>query len=46
MLELRRVPSTTDVLASYEAVVDGDGEVLEYRRTGQYVRGRSGANGQ
>ena len=42
VLELRRVPSTTDVLATYEVEVDGDGELMGYRRRRRYVRGEVG----
>jgi outer membrane biosynthesis protein TonB len=41
VVELSRVPSSTDVLASYDVVLDGDGELREYNRTGRYVRGRA-----
>lgn len=42
VLELRRIPNTTDVLASYEVTVDTDGELVGYRRLRRYVRGSSG----
>jgi hypothetical protein len=38
VLELERVPETTDVLASYEVTFDGDGEVVGYRRTARFLR--------
>jgi hypothetical protein len=38
VVELRRVPETTDVLASYALVLGEDGEVQEYRRTRRYYR--------
>jgi Gas vesicle synthesis protein GvpO len=41
VVELPRVPSSTDVLATYDVVLDDDGEVREYRRTGRYIRGRA-----
>ena len=40
-LELERVPNTSDVLASYEAMIDEDGELVEYRRVRRYVRSQS-----
>jgi hypothetical protein len=40
-LELERIPSTTDVLASYEAVIDDDGELVSYERLNRYVRGQA-----
>jgi len=38
VLELERVPETTDVLASYEVTFDSDGQVTGYRRTGRFLR--------
>jgi hypothetical protein len=42
VLELRRIPSTTDVLATYEVAVDEDGDLVGYRRLSRYVRGAPG----
>ena len=39
VLELRRIPSTTDVLATYEILVDSRGDLEGYRRAGRYARG-------
>ena len=39
VLELARIPNTTDVLAEYEAVLDRDCEVVSYKRTRRYHRG-------
>ncbi len=39
MLEDRRIPSSTDILATYEAELDDDGELLGYRRVRRYSRG-------
>ena len=41
VLELRRVPETTDVLATYEITVDSSGELEGYRRAHRYVRGQA-----
>lgn len=41
LLELRRVPNTTDVLATYEVDVDASGDLQGYRRTRRYVRGKA-----
>lgn len=41
VLELRRVPETTDVLATYEVSVDSSGELEGYRRAHRYVRGQA-----
>ena len=38
VLELRRVPNSTDVLGAYLMALDEDGEVSEYRRTRRYYR--------
>jgi hypothetical protein len=38
VVELRRVPDSTDVLASYLLVLDDDCELQEYRRTRRYFR--------
>jgi len=40
VIEDRRIPSSTDILSTYEAELDGDGELLSYRRTRRYPRGR------
>ena len=42
VLELRRVPNTTDVLATYEVTVDEQGELEGYHRRARYVRGATG----
>jgi hypothetical protein len=39
LVELARVPRASDVLGSYEVVVDADGDLLGYRRLRRYVRG-------
>ena len=41
LVELSRVPSSTDVLAAYEVVVDGDGQLVRYERTRRYRRSES-----
>jgi hypothetical protein len=40
VVESRRIPDTTDILAIYEVDLDTDGEVTAYRRRDRYVRGR------
>ena len=42
VLELRRIPETTDVLATYEITLDEDGDIEGYRRLRRYVRGTPG----
>ena len=41
VVESRRIPETTDILAIYEVDVDGDGAVTGYRRLNRYVRGQT-----
>jgi hypothetical protein len=36
--ELERVPSTTDVIATYEVQLDADGNLLGYRRIRRFMR--------
>lgn len=38
VLEISRVPQTTDVLASYEVAADEGGEVTGYHRVRRYLR--------
>jgi hypothetical protein len=40
VVELSRIPNTTDVLGEYEALVDRDGEVVRYARRSRYHRGQ------
>jgi hypothetical protein len=42
VVELRRVPSTTDLLATYEVEVDAGGDLRGYRRAHRFVRGSAG----
>ena len=39
--EVERVPSTTDVLASYIVELDEGGELLGYRRQRRFLRGQA-----
>jgi hypothetical protein len=41
VVELSRIPSTTDVLASYEVTLDQQGELLGYRRGRRYYRNQT-----
>lgn len=41
LLELTRVPETDDLLGSYEVQLDGDGEMLGYRRLRRYSRSQA-----
>jgi hypothetical protein len=38
VLEVERIPETSDVLASYEVEIDNDGEIVEFRRLRRYLR--------
>lgn len=42
VVELRRIPATTDMLASYEVEVDSSGDLVGYRRLRRYPRGSTG----
>jgi hypothetical protein len=44
VVEDRRIPSSTDLLATYEAELDPGGDLISYRRIKRYARGR-GHNG-
>ena len=44
VLELSRIPSTTDVLGSYEVTLDKDGELTGVQRTRKYPRAEAGGN--
>lgn len=39
VVEDRRIPSSTDIMATYEAELDADGELLSYQRVRRYSRG-------
>ena len=40
LVELRRVPSTSDVLATYEAILNAEGEMETYKRLRRFLRGQ------
>jgi len=42
VVEVRRIPDTTDVLALYEVSTDKQGSLLGYRRLRRYARGTPG----
>jgi hypothetical protein len=44
VVEDRRIPSSADILATYEARIDGGGELMSYRRVRRYSRGRGDSN--
>ena len=41
VLELARVPNTTDVLGEYHATLDGDGEIVGFKQRRRYLRGQT-----
>jgi hypothetical protein len=41
VVELHRIPESTDVLASYEVELDGDGKVLGFSRGPRYSRSQT-----
>ncbi len=45
VLEVQHVPSSSDILAIYEAALDMGGSLVSYRRTKRYARGRGDTSG-
>jgi hypothetical protein len=43
IVEDRRIPSSADILAIYQADVDSEGELASYRRVRRYSRGSGGS---
>ncbi len=41
VVELSRVPASTDVLATYEVVLDEDGDLDDLQRTRRYTRNQA-----
>jgi hypothetical protein len=41
VLELSRIPNTTDLLATYVVQLDGDGNLSGYKRTRRFPRGQA-----
>lgn len=42
VVESRRIPDSTDILATYQVETDEDGDLTGYRRVRRYVRGKGG----
>jgi len=38
LIELKRIPEATDVLATYETLLDDEGNLIRYQRTRRYYR--------
>jgi hypothetical protein len=45
VVESRRIPDSTDILATYRVQVDEDGDLMGYYRAQRYVRGKGGERG-
>ena len=41
VLEVERVPETSDVLATYEVEIDNGGEIIEFHRLRRYLRNQT-----
>lgn len=41
VVELARIPNSTDVLGAYQVTLDKDGELAGYKRRRRYTRGRA-----
>ena len=41
MIEMRRIPDTGDMLGTYIALLDEEGNLMDYRRTRRYLRGET-----
>lgn len=40
MVEMRRIPNSSDVLATYQIHLDTEGDLISYQRTQRYYRGQ------
>jgi hypothetical protein len=40
LIELKRIPEATDVLATYQVLLDDAGNMIGYQRTKRYQRGQ------
>jgi hypothetical protein len=45
IVEIHRIPDSADILAVYECEVDGEGDLMSYRRVRRYTRGQVGRDG-
>lgn len=46
VVELERIPNSTDLLGAYCVRVDDDGDLVGYERTHRYQRGQADGGGQ
>jgi hypothetical protein len=42
MIEVEKIPPTTNVMASYHVEVDDEGNILEYQLASRYIKGQPG----
>ena len=42
VVELERIPRSTDILGSYHVTIDDEGELMRYERVARYYRNQSG----
>ncbi|MDA2814910.1 gas vesicle protein [Nocardiopsis sp. RSe5-2] len=42
VVEVRRIPDSTSIVADYTVDLDGEGNLTGYRRRSRHVRGRAG----
>lgn len=42
VVELRRIPASTDILATYEATLNEAGDIVNYHRNSRYSRNQTG----
>lgn len=42
VVELHRIPASTDILANYEVALDEAGDIINYHRGDRYLRGQVG----
>ena len=46
VVEDRRIPSSADIMATYQADLDEDGDLLSYHRVRRYLRGSGNDSGE
>lgn len=42
MIEMKRIPNSSDVLATYDTLLDDEGNLVSYQRTQRYYRSQVG----
>lgn len=46
VVELERIPHSTDILGSYHMTIDDQGELMQYQRIARYYRNQSGGDSE